>query len=153
MSALLVHLLQGGRAPTVPARAEGTDPQADPFGSGAWSFHRAEYLGDPADWGEDPRLVVLAPASAEDPRRVPILVDATGLGAPVVRIVVTIDYSPIPLALTYRPGPGALPLLGFGVKYEIASALRASAELAGEAGGARWATGGAFVDADRKSVV
>ncbi|MDQ1901495.1 hypothetical protein RAH32_13675 [Paracoccus sp. WLY502] len=62
------------------------------------------------------KATALAPelvAAGEDARHVPVLADATGLG-PVDRMVVTIDYSPFPLALVFHPGR-ALPLLGFGV--------------------------------------
>lgn len=144
MSGLLCHLLPGGQAGLaaygggVAASSPGT---ADPFGSGMWDDHRDLYLGQPAAWRVDPAMLVLAPRAAEDARHVPIMVDATGLGAPVQRIVVTIDYSPFPLTMTFHPGR-ALPLLGFGVKYEIAGPIRASALVGDE-----WLMGGAFIDA------
>ncbi len=106
-----------------------------------WDLHRAEYLGDPADWRADPGVLVLAPRAAEDARHVPVMVDATAIGD-VARIVVTIDYSPFPQALVFHPGR-ALPVLGFGVKYEIAGPVRATAMTA--QGAARM--GGAFIDA------
>lgn len=148
MSAILGHLLPGGEA-ALAAYGGGSAVQAatteDPFDSGMWPDHRDLYLGAPPVWRADPTMRVLAPRSAEDSRHVPILVDATGLGAPVERIVVTIDYSPFPLAMVYYPGR-ARPLLGFGVKYEIAGPIRASALVASRAGG-EWIMGGAFIDA------
>lgn len=144
MTAILSHVLPGGEAALaaygggVAVQAAGT---ADPFDSGMWEDHRELYLGEPAAWRTDPAMRLLAPRSAEDARHVPILVDATGLGGPVERIVITIDYSPFPLAMVFHPGR-ALPLLGFGVKYEMAGPIRASALVGGE-----WIMGGAFIDA------
>lgn len=124
----------------------GTDPQADPFASGMWPYHRKDHLGDPQDWRQDPAMVVLAPASAEDQTHVPFVIDATEVEGPVRRITVTIDYSPFPVAMVFHVGR-ALPFLGFGVKYEMAGPLRASAEIDAGAGGSRWSMGAAFVDA------
>lgn len=138
MSRLLIQSLPGG-GPLRDSRAP--VGQADPWDSGIWPLHRADWLGDPPDWRNDPEVVVLAPERAEDAMHVPVTLDATGLGA-VRRMVVTIDYSPIPRALSYWPGR-ALPLLGFGVKYEAGSPLRASVEL--EQGG--WRMGARFVAA------
>lgn len=137
MTHLLTQSLPGGGAP----RARIPTGQNDPWDSGMWPLHREDWLGNPADWRNDDEVVILGPKAAEDAMHVPFAMDATGLGA-VARIVVTIDYSPIPLALTYWPGR-ALPLLGFGVKYESGSPLRASVELAG--GG--WRMSGHFVSA------
>lgn len=142
MGAALTHLLPGGGTGPGGARAAQGDAQADPWQSGIWPLHRARHLGDPQDWRHDPALLVLAPEAAEDPRHVPVLVDATEVAGGVARLVVTVDYSPIPEVLSFFPGR-ALPLIGFGVKYETASALRASAERA--SGG--WSIGGAYVDA------
>lgn len=144
MSVILSHLLPGGQAALAAyggGRAVQTAAATDPFDGGMWDLHRAEYLGDPADWRADPDMLVIAPRSAEDARHVPLLVDATAMGQ-VDRIVVTIDYSPFPLAMVFHPGR-ALPVLGFGVKYEIAGPVRATAMLAD--GAARM--GGAFIDA------
>ena len=139
MGALLTHLLPGGEQVQPAPKAMG---QEDPFGSGIWPYHREEFLGNPTDWVQDPALVVLAPKSAEDATHVPVLVDVTALPGPIQRIVVTIDYSPSPHVLTYYP-TRALPLLGFGVKLEMASAIRASAQMTA----GHWVMGGAFVDA------
>ncbi|MBN7784983.1 quinoprotein dehydrogenase-associated SoxYZ-like carrier [Ponticoccus gilvus] len=137
MSALLTQLLPGGG----PVRQDSAPGQADPWDSGMWPLHRADWLGDPADWRNDAAVVVLGPEAAEDAMHVPFTLDATGVGA-VERIVVTIDYSPIPQVLTFWPGR-ARPLLGFGVKYESGSPLRASVQRAG--GG--WRMGAHYVSA------
>lgn len=144
MSAILSHILPGGETALAAyggGRVVADAAPRDPFDGGMWDLHRAEYLGDPADWQADPAMLVLAPRYAEDPRHVPILADATAIGQ-VARIVITIDYSPFPLAMVFHPGR-ALPVLGFGVKYEIAGPLRATAITAD--GAARM--GGAFIDA------
>lgn len=114
----------------------------DPFDSGMWDMHRADLLGDPATWQADPGMRLLAPRSAEDAQHVPVMIDATALAGAIDRIAVTIDYSPFPLALVFHPGR-ALPVLGFGVKYEIAGPIRATA--LGPDQPARM--GGAFIDA------
>ncbi|MFD2440812.1 quinoprotein dehydrogenase-associated SoxYZ-like carrier [Paracoccus kondratievae] len=107
-----------------------------------WPSHRQEFLGDPAVWRNDPAVTVLAPGAAEDSSHVPFLIDATAVTRPIRRIVVTIDYSPFPKAIVFHPGR-ALPLLGFGVKYEVGGALRASAET----GAGEWLVGAAYVSA------
>ena len=137
MTAILSHRLPGGGAGLAALGGGLTPPDLD---RGMWDLHRADLLGAPDAWRSDPGLRLLAPANAEDARHVPILADAAGLG-PVDRMVVTIDYSPFPLALVFHPGR-TLPLLGFGVKYEIAGPIRASART-----GAEWIMGGAFIDA------
>lgn len=152
MARLLTHLLPGGADGSLPVMAAGqvagADPQADPYDSGMWPYHRQDHLGDPQDWHMDPLLLLLAPESAEDASHVPILVDATGIAdaGRISRIVVTIDYSPFPVGLVFHPGR-ALPLLGFGVKYEMAGAIRASAEAVAEGAASRWSMAAAFVDA------
>lgn len=132
--ALLTDRLPGAASP--PLLTGRTGPAAvggDAFDSGMWPSHRQEFLGDPAAWRNDPAVAVLAPRAAEDSRHVPFLIDATAVAQPIRRIVVTIDYSPFPKAIVFRPGR-ALPLLGFGVKYEVGGALRASAETGAETG-------------------
>lgn len=162
MGALLTYRLEGGEAPVLRAATGPAAVGGDPFDAGMWPGHRQEYLGEGA-WFNDPAVVVLAPSAAEDSAHVPFLIDATavagglpasapeGQGAatpatvarlPVARLVVTIDYSPFARALCFYPGR-ALPLLGFGVKYEIAGPLRASA-LTGDG---VWHVGAAHVDA------
>lgn len=142
MSALLTDRLPGGGAPILRAVTGPAAVGGDAFDSGMWPFHRAEYLGNPGNWRNDPAVAVLAPPGAEDSAHVPFLIDATGLAGQAEELVVTIDYSPFARALIFHPGR-ALPLLGFGVKYEIAGALRASVRLrSGE-----WRVGAAWVSA------
>lgn len=119
----------------------GVEDHLDPFDSGMWAHHRELLLGDPDDWAFDPAVRLIAPAEADDARHLPLMIDATALGQ-VERIIVTADYSPFPLVLTFRPGRAAA-RLGFGMKIEEATAIRASAEVAGS----RWHIGGAFVRA------
>ncbi|WP_295045033.1 quinoprotein dehydrogenase-associated SoxYZ-like carrier [uncultured Paracoccus sp.] len=138
MTAILSHLLPGGRDGLAAFGGGLTRPET--LDSGMWDSHRADLLGAPDAWRSDPGLRLLAPANAEDARHVPILADATGLPA-VERIAVTIDYSPFPLALVFHPGR-ALPMLGFGVKYEIAGPIRVSALSDGA-----WIMAGTFIDA------
>lgn len=142
MGALLTDLLPGGAHPLLTGAVGPAAVGGDPFDGGMWPVHRAEFLGDPADWREDAAVAVLAPRAAEDSRHVPFLIDATGVAGSVARVVVTIDYSPFAKALVFHPGR-ALPLLGFGVKYEMSGALRASAEVTGQG----WLVGAAFVSA------
>lgn len=138
MARLLTHLLPGPEAEIPNGSASG---QEDPYNSGMWEWHREELLGDPAYWQNDPRVLVLGPKNAEDQTHVPFLVDATAL-LEAEKIVVTIDYSPFPWTMTFHCGR-ALPLLGFGVKYEVGGPLRASVALKD----GTWAMGAHFVEA------
>lgn len=141
MAALIADLLPGGDAALIRPRLGRDAVGGDDFAEGMWPIHLAEILRDPLDWINDPAMVVLAPRAAEDSGHVPFVIDATGLAAPPETIIVTIDYSPFPHAMTFRP-VRALPFLGFGVKYEVAGALRASARI-----GPRWHVGAAWVSA------
>lgn len=140
--ALLIDSLPGAASPALLRGATGpASVGGEPFDSGMWPAHRQEFLGADAVWRNDPAVVVLAPRAAEDSSHVPFLIDATAVPGPVTRIVISIDYSPFPRAMVFRPGR-ALPLLGFGVKYEVGGALRASA-LTGD----EWLVGAAYVNA------
>lgn len=141
MDALLTRLLPGGDRPLILPVTGTAAVGGDAFDSGMWPLHREAYLGEAAVWTNDPGVAVLAPKAAEDSAHVPFLIDATALQGAVEEILVTIDYSPFAHGLTFRPGR-ALPLLGFGVKYEIAGALRASARV-----GETWHVGAAWVSA------
>ncbi|WP_372802050.1 quinoprotein dehydrogenase-associated SoxYZ-like carrier [Paracoccus seriniphilus] len=145
MGSTLTYLLPGGQVGLAEFRGNAPVPASariDPFDSGMWPDHRRDFLDDPQDWRHDPALLVLTPPNAEDPGHVPVLVDATALDGPVDRIVVSIDYSPLPKVLVFHP-LRALPFLGFGVKYEIGSPLRASVRMADGS----WRMGASFVDA------
>lgn len=105
------------------------DPQTpldDPMASGMWSYHQKEILGDPADIRFDDRVVLTAPAAAEDSTNVPVLVDATAIPN-VKRIVLLVDYGPIPKILTYWPEE-AEPKLSFRFKIDQATPVRAAVE-------------------------
>lgn len=113
----------------------------DPMNSSMWDHHQIVLLGDPARIAFDDRVIVQAPASAEDSLNVPLLVDATGIEN-VRRIVVSADYGPIPHILTYYPG-AAQPKLALRTKIDQATVLRASVETHD----GRWFVGSAHVDA------
>lgn len=141
METLLTRLLPGGDRPLILPVTGAAAVGGDAFDSGMWPLHRETWLGGNALWFNDPAVAVLAPKAAEDSAHVPFLIDATALQGRVEEIVVTIDYSPFAHGLTFRPGR-ARPFLGFGVKYESAGALRASARL-----GDGWHVGAAWVSA------
>ncbi len=98
----------------------------DPFKTGIWSYHQKNILGDPENIRFDDRVVVKAPASAEDSLNVPVLVDATAI-PDVKRIVLFVDYGPIPKILTYWP-ENAQPKLAFRFKIDQATPVRAAVE-------------------------
>ena len=141
--ALMTDRLPGAASPPLlSGRIGAAAVGGDAFDSGMWPSHRQEYLGETAVWRNDPAVTVLAPRAAEDSSHVPFLIDASAVARQVRQIVITIDYSPFPKAMVFRPGR-ALPLLGFGVKYEVGGALRASAQT--EAGD--WLDGATYVSA------
>lgn len=113
----------------------------DPMSTGMWDYHQMEILGDPVDIRFDERVVVSAPASAEDSFNVPVLVDATAI-PDVRRIVLLVDYGPIPKILTYWPG-NAEAKLAFRFKIDQATPVRAAVETAGGA----WHVGFTEIDA------
>ena len=86
-------------------------------------------------------MIVKAPQSAEDAFQVPVLVDATRIPN-VDRIVVSLDYSPIPKVLTFYPGD-ALARLSFRFKIDQATPIRAAVR---DKSG-RWYVGGTKIDA------
>jgi sulfur-oxidizing protein SoxY len=116
-------------------------PAEDPFGSFMWGFRAAELLGPDAQVSFDPAVTVLAPAFAEDPFQVPVTLDARAV-AGVERIVVFVDYGPIPRILTFHPG-AAEPRLSLRFKIDQATPVRAAALGADGV----WHVGSAWVDA------
>lgn len=116
-------------------------PDDDPFASGMWPEHRSSILGDPKHVAFDERVGVDLPSHAEDATHVPLLVDARAI-AGVRRVVVSVDYNPIPKVATFRPGR-APAMFGFGLKLEAGSAVRASVE----DGEGRWHVGSAYIEA------
>lgn len=116
-------------------------PLVDPYASGMWNYHQIELLGDPADIRFDDRVIVRGPASAEDSFHVPVLVDATGI-ADVKRIVLSVDYGPIPKILTYWP-QGAEAKISFRFKIDQRTPVRAAVETHSGS----WHVGGTEIDA------
>lgn len=116
-------------------------PLSDPMQSGMWDYHQKGLLGDPAVIRFDDRVLLRAPASAEDSLNVPLLVDATAI-PDVKRIVVSADYGPIPHILTYYPEQ-AQPKLALRFKIDQATAIRASVETHSGS----WHVGSIYIDA------
>lgn len=123
------------------ALEEPRTPLKDPFRTGMWNQHQVRILGDPGQISFDARVIVKAPKSAEDAFQVPVLVDATKI-ANVERIVISVDYSPIPKVLTYYPGKAAAKL-AFRFKIDQATPIRAAVR---DRDG-RWYVGGTRIDA------
>ncbi len=96
----------------------------DPYDTGMWDYHQVELLGNPEHIQFDDRVILRAPASAEDAFNVPLMVDATAIEN-VEEIVVSVDYGPIPHILTFYPG-AAEPKLELRFKIDQATAIRAS---------------------------
>ena len=118
--------------------AEGTG--SDPLDSPQWDFmHQSILNGEPYTF--DNRVVVLAPASAEDAMNVPVSFRIESL-ADVERVVVFADLNPIHKVLVYYPLQ-ARPQLGFRIKIEQATPIRAAARTADGV----WHVGGVWVDA------
>jgi sulfur-oxidizing protein SoxY len=116
-------------------------PIEDPYSTGMWNYHQIEILGDPADIRFDPAVIVTAPDSAEDSFNVPVDVDATAI-ADVERIVVLVDYGPIPKILTFWPGK-AEAKISLRFKIDQATPIRAAVRTKSGA----WHVGGTKIDA------
>ncbi|UEM23172.1 quinoprotein dehydrogenase-associated SoxYZ-like carrier [Skermanella mucosa] len=114
--------------------------EPDPLRSVMWDdMHSVILGGGPVRF--DDRVLVSAPASAEDALNVPVSVDATALGA-VEEIVVFADMNPIPRILNYRP-VAARPTIALRLKLQQATPIRAAARTPDGV----WHVGGVFVDA------
>ena len=113
----------------------------DPYKTGVFDDHQVAILGNPDLIRFDKRVVVRAPQSAEDSFHVPVLVDATAI-PDVKRIIMFVDYGPIPKILTFWPGKMA-PKLAFRFKIDQATPVRAAVET--HAG--TWHVGHTHVDA------
>ncbi|MGI9357361.1 MAG: quinoprotein dehydrogenase-associated SoxYZ-like carrier [Rhizobiaceae bacterium] len=98
----------------------------DPLKTGIFAYHQKELLGDPAKIRFDTRVKVHAPSSAEDSLNVPVTVDATAV-PDVKRIVLFVDYGPIPKILTFWPET-AQAKLSFRFKIDQATPVRAAVE-------------------------
>lgn len=114
---------------------------SDPYDSGMWDWQQVRLLGDPAEIRFDDRVIVRAPRAAEDPFEVPVTIDASAI-PDVERIVVSVDYGPIPKILTFWPG-AAEARLSFRFKIDQATPVRVSVQTADGA----WHIGGTRIDA------
>ncbi len=112
----------------------------DPLNSGNWAWVR-DFLFEDAETVFDDRVVVQAPAFAEDAMNVPFAVDARGL-PDVKKIVVFADSNPILRVLTYEPVK-AEPFVAASLKMQQGGPLRAAALTSDGV----WHVGGVFVDA------
>lgn len=116
-------------------------PLADPFGTGMWEFQQMRLLGNPASIQFDDRVKVSAPHAAEDAFEVPVRVDATGI-PDVEKIVVSVDYGPIPKILTFYPNK-ADAKFSFRFKIDQSTPIRASVQTKDGS----WYVGGVAVEA------
>lgn len=125
-------------AGTEAAGAPSRPTAADPLDSPRWEDMHREVLGA-APVRFDSRITVTAPVNAEDPLNVPISVDASAV--PDIReVVVFADFNPIVKVLGFEPASAA-PRLGFRVKLQQSSPVRAAARTADGV----WHVGGSWV--------
>lgn len=117
-----------------PERSTTTDPLASP----RWDDMRREFFAG-ANVVFDALVTVTAPGNAEDPLNVPVNVDASAL-ADVREVLVFADFNPIVKVLSFEP-VGAAPALGFRLKLQQSSPIRAAARTADGV----WHVGGAWV--------
>lgn len=123
-----------------PAAAAALHDSGDPLASARWGdMHRAVLAGAPVLF--DPRVRVLAPGDAENPLQVPVTVDATELEG-VQEVVVFADFNPIVQVLRFVPAKGVAAYLGFRVKLQQSSPVRAAARTAD----GLWHVGGVWVN-------
>lgn len=113
----------------------------DPYDSAIFPDRVEEILGEDAVLVHDARVIVRAPASAEDPFNVPVMVDASALEG-VEEIRVFVDWAPIPHILSYHP-ERALPRLSLRFKIDQATPVRAAARTADGV----WHVGSTQIDA------
>jgi len=116
-------------------------PLTDPFESGNWEYQQVRLLGNPEVISFDERVKVSAPHSAEDAFEVPVRIDATAIPN-VDKIVVSVDYGPIPKILTFYPKE-AEPKFSFRFKIDQSTPVRASVRTKDGA----WHIGGVEIEA------
>ena len=117
------------------------EPPVDPLGSLQWStMYRRFFEGQRVVFDEGVEL--LLPAEAEDSMNVPVAVRFDALGG-ADEVFVFVDYNPIPKVLHYYLGPSAAPFIGFGLKLQQGSPVRAAVR----ASDGSWHVGGRYVDA------
>ena len=142
MNALLTAAFATGLSLSSATANENTRVQLDdPLKTGIFSYHQKTILGDPAKIKFDKRVIVKAPKSAEDSLNVPVLVDATAI-PDVKRIVMFVDYGPIPKILTFYPEK-ANAKLSFRFKIDQATPVRAAVETSD----GTWHIGHTLIDA------
>ncbi len=129
--------------PTV--RAADNDPTGvDPLGSLQWPGLRRQYIGAaPMRFSE--QVSIKSATFADDPMNVPVLVDARTLATGsrgVRRVVVVADRNPIREVLEFQP-VRALPFLGFRIRLEQASPVRALVQTHD----GHWHVGGVWIEA------
>ncbi|WP_353857865.1 quinoprotein dehydrogenase-associated SoxYZ-like carrier [Azospirillum formosense] len=135
--ALLAAL--SGPALSVQAVAGPPDP-ADPLASVMWDVLRPELFGT-APVQFDDRVTVTAPDKAENAAAVPVMADATALGA-VEEMVLFADLNPFPVILRFQP-LAAKPVIATRFKVQQATPLRAAARTPDGV----WHIGGKLLDA------
>ncbi|NUB09244.1 quinoprotein dehydrogenase-associated SoxYZ-like carrier [Azospirillum sp. Vi22] len=122
-----------------PALAGPPDP-ADPLASVMWDVLRPELFGT-APVQFDDRVIVTAPDNAENAAAVPVMADATALGA-VEEMVLFADLNPFPVILRFQP-LAAKPVIATRFKVQQATPLRAAARTPDGV----WHIGGKLLDA------
>ena len=122
-----------------PVEAAGVRDSGDPLASARWNDMRKSLLAG-GDFVFDPRVRVSAPATAENPMRVPVTVDVTALQG-VVEVLVFADFNPITRILQFYP-ESAPAYLAFHIKLQQSTPVRAAARTADGV----WHVGGIWVD-------
>jgi sulfur-oxidizing protein SoxY len=122
---------------TAPAPA---DTNADPLASPRWEDMRRMFFGESPVVFDD-RVKVSGPQIAEDSMHVPISVDVSSLSA-VEEVIVFVDFNPIIKVLSFEP-KGARPTLGFRLKLQQSSPVRAAALMPD----GTWHVGGVWINA------
>lgn len=121
------------------ARADSYNPE-DPLKSVLWDWMKNAHFGK-AKVVFDDRVVVTAPALAEDSMNVPVAVSIEGL-ADVQEVIVLVDLNPIKKVLQFYPEKTKA-YLAFRLKLEQSSAIRAAARTSDGV----WHVGGVNVSA------
>jgi sulfur-oxidizing protein SoxY len=123
------------------AIAEPRHPIVDPYATGMSNCRQIETLGDPEDIRFDASEIVTTPASAKDSFKVPVVIDAAAI-ADVDRIVVLVDYGPIPETLPFWPGEAEAKI---SLRFKINQSTPIRAALRTTSGA--WHVGGTKIDA------
>lgn len=97
----------------------------DPLQSVMWDYYQPRFLGS-APYVFDERVQLLVPPFAEDSRQVPVQIDATALGAEVVRILAWAELNPIPQLLDFQPAGPVAARIGLNIRVEQATPIRAA---------------------------